>query len=172
MHVVSPRVLVTLSAINLSMMTTPVSAQEFGAAPNRSHVITARSSADSASVVAVVERLHTALARGDSAAVLALLAPDIVILESGAMERRDDYRRHHLAADIEFSRAIPAVHTVASVVVHGDAAWVSSTSVTQGTFKERAINSAGSELIVLARTDARTPWQIRAVHWSSRRRTP
>ena len=41
---------------------------------------------DSAAVAAVVGGFHDALARGDSAAALALLAPDVRILESGGVE--------------------------------------------------------------------------------------
>jgi ketosteroid isomerase-like protein len=125
---------------------------------------------DSASAVAAVDQFRGALGRGDSATVLAMLAPDAVVLESGDVETRTEYRQHHLPADIEYARAIPGTHTLASVVVHGDAAWVSSTTVTQGQMKGRAVNSAGAELIVLSRRDAQSPWQIRAIHWSSRRR--
>ena len=56
---------------------------------------------DSAEVVAVVARFHGALASGDSAAALGLLDRDAIILESGAAETRDEYRSHHLPADIE-----------------------------------------------------------------------
>jgi ketosteroid isomerase-like protein len=126
---------------------------------------------DSTSAVAVVDRFRDALARGDSATVLNLLAPDAIILESGEVETRAEYRRHHLPADIEYAREIRGLHALASVVVHGDAAWVSSTSIAQGELKGRAINSAGAELIVLSRSNAQSPWQIRAIHWSSRRRT-
>lgn len=127
--------------------------------------------ADSASAVAAVERFRAALARGDSAIALSMLSADAIVLESGDVETRAEYRSHHLPADIEFARAIPGTHTLKSVVVHGDAAWVSSTSITQGRMKERAINSAGAELIVLSRRDKQSPWQIRAIHWSSHRRT-
>lgn len=123
--------------------------------------------ADSAQVVAVVERLRDAMARGDSAAVLALLAPDLVVLESGDVERRAEYRRHHLPADIEFARAVRGVHTPVSVVVQGDVAWASATSVSTGTFRTRAVDSAGAELIVLSRAKPRSPWRVRAIHWSS-----
>ena len=45
------------------------------------------------------------------------------------------------------------------------------TSRTTGTYRERAINSAGAELMVLSRTA--DGWNIRAIHWSSRSvRTP
>ena len=124
---------------------------------------------DSASAVSVVERFRTALAGGDSATALAMLAPDAIILESGDVETRAEYRSHHLPADIEYARAIHGTHTLRSVVIHGDAAWVSSTSITKGRMKNRAINFAGAELIVLSRPARQSPWQIRAIHWSSHR---
>jgi ketosteroid isomerase-like protein len=126
--------------------------------------------ADSADAVATVGRFRAALASGDSAAALALLAPDAIVLESGGAESRAEYRRHHLPADIEYARAVPGNHALVQAIVHGDAAWVSSTSVTTGAVKGRAIDSAGAELIVLSRRDRQAPWQIRAIHWSSRRR--
>ncbi|MDQ6636022.1 MAG: nuclear transport factor 2 family protein [Gemmatimonadota bacterium] len=126
---------------------------------------------DSASAVAALEGFRAALAGGDSTAALALLSPDAIILESGDVESRAEYRSDHLPADIEFARAIPGTHSLKSVVVHGDVAWVSSTSITQGRIKDRVINSAGAELIVLSRRDKESPWQIRAIHWSSHRRT-
>lgn len=126
---------------------------------------------DSAAAVATVERFRAALARGDSAAVLGLLAPDAIILESGSVESRAEYRSHHLPADIEYARAIPGEHKLMQATVHGDVAWVSSTSITQGKIKKRAVNSAGAELIVLSRRDRQSSWQVRALHWSSRRRT-
>lgn len=119
-------------------------------------------------VRAVVEQFHAALARGDSTTALALLADDAVILESGGVESRNEYRAHHLPADIAFAMAVPSRPGAREVVVAGDAAWVTSTSVTTGTFEGRAINSVGAELMVLTRTAA--GWKIRAIHWSSRRR--
>ena len=126
---------------------------------------------DSSDAVAVVDAFRTALARGDSAAALQLLAPDVVILESGDVETLAGYRGHHLAADIEFSRAMPGTHTIVHASVEGNAAWVSSTSVSKGRFKGRPIDSAGAELMVLSRASAGAPWRIRAIHWSSHRRS-
>jgi ketosteroid isomerase-like protein len=121
---------------------------------------------DSSAAASVVARFHEALAAGDSAKALAMLAPDVTILESGSAETLADYRAHHLAADIAFARAVPSVRGAASVTVTGDVAWVSSTSTTKGTFQGRAINSIGAELMVLARQGG--TWRIRAIHWSSR----
>ncbi|MGQ0766694.1 MAG: YybH family protein [Gemmatimonadota bacterium] len=126
--------------------------------------------ADSAEVAAVVTRYHDALAAGDSVAALTLLAADATILESGGVETRDQYRGGHLPGDIAFAMALKAERGPVRVVVQGDVAWASSTSVTQGDYRGRAINSAGAELMVLSRTQE--GWRIRAIHWSSRARRP
>lgn len=125
---------------------------------------------DSAAVAAVVERYHGALTSGDSAAALALLAPDALILESGGVETRAEYRSHHLPGDIQFARAVRSERGPLTVTVRGDVAWTVSTSTTQGEFRGRAINSAGAELMVLVRTP--DGWKIGAIHWSSRSRRP
>jgi ketosteroid isomerase-like protein len=122
--------------------------------------------ADSSAVVATVRAYHAALATGDSLAALGLLAPDAVILESGDVETRAEYHAHHLAADIAYAQALPSVRGAVTVRVSGDAAWATSTSTTKGTYRERAVNSVGAELMVLSRTAS--GWVIRAIHWSSR----
>jgi ketosteroid isomerase-like protein len=125
-------------------------------------------STDSIAVSEAVRQFHDALTRGDSAAALALLADDAVVLEAGGIESRAEYRAHHLPADIQFATAVPAKAGPLQVVLAGAVAWVTSTSEVAGTFEGRAINSVGAELAVLTRTAK--GWQIRAVHWSSRRR--
>ena len=125
--------------------------------------------ADSAQVAATVERFHQALAAADSAAALALLTPDVEVLESGGVETRAEYRSHHLAADIEFARAVRSERGPLRVRVRGDVAWATSTSTARGEFRGRAVDSAGAELMVLVRTPE--GWRIAAIHWSSRRRS-
>lgn len=124
---------------------------------------------DSVDAVAVLHRFHDALEKGDSATAISLLASDVTILESGAIETLAEYRSHHLAADIEYAKAVPSKRTVVRVSVAGGTAWVASTSITQGQNNGRAVNSAGAELIVLRRVGA--DWRISAIHWSSRRRS-
>lgn len=127
-------------------------------------------SRDSADVAAAVHAYDSALRAGDSTAALALLAPDAVILESGGMETREEYRSHHLPGDIAFVRSVPSVGGPVHVRVRGDFAWAWSTSTTQGEYRGRQINSSGAELMVLTRTAA--GWKISAIHWSSRARRP
>jgi ketosteroid isomerase-like protein len=123
---------------------------------------------DSAAVVDVINRFNHALASGDSAAALALLTDDVIILEAGGVETREEYRSHHLQSDIAFAKAIQSQRKPVSVKVRGDMAWAASTSNTRGTFRDRPIDSLGAELIVLTKTAA--GWRISAIHWSSRRR--
>lgn len=124
-------------------------------------------SPDSAAIVATVAAFHHALNTGDSAGAMALLAPDAVILESGALETRAEYAAHHLAADIEFSRAVPSHRVTTRVYQEGAVAWVASVSTSRGTFRDRPVASQGAELLILSRTAS--GWRIRAIHWSSRR---
>lgn len=125
-------------------------------------------SPDSLAVVAAVDAYHTALSAGDSSAVERLLTPEAVILESGGVETRAEYLGGHLRGDIAFAQGVPRERGPITVQVRGDVAWASSTSVTQGTYREREINSASAELMVLVRTT--TGWKIAAIHWSSRAR--
>lgn len=126
------------------------------------------SATDSAAVAAVVARYHDALSVGDSTTALSLLTSDAVVLESGGMETRAEYRSHHLASDIDFARTVKSIRSPVKVNVNGSTAWTSSTSTTQGEFKGRAINTMGAESMVLTR--GAEGWRIRAIHWSSRNR--
>lgn len=130
--------------------------------------VTFRPETDSAAVAAVVERYHAALAAGDSATALSLLAPDVVILEAGGAETREEYRSHHLPGDIAFASALKSERAPLQVRIRGDVAWTIGTSSTQGTYRERQIDSLGAELMVLTRTPS--GWRISAIHWSSRQR--
>ena len=120
---------------------------------------------DAAEVEATLRGFHQALAAGDAAGALRLLASDAVILESGARETRDEYAAHHLSEDIEFARAVPMQRGPIQVTVSGSAAWASSTGKLKGTFRARSVDVTVAELIVLSRTAA--GWEIRAIHWSS-----
>ena len=127
-------------------------------------------SADSAAVATTVETFHSALATGDSVTVLDLLSADARIVEGGGIETRAEYRSGHMRGDMRFASAVSRETGAIRVVVLGDVAWATSTSVTQGESRGRTIDSQGAELMVLTRE--RDGWKIRAVHWSSRSRTP
>jgi ketosteroid isomerase-like protein len=125
---------------------------------------------DSAAIVATVRRFHDVIAAGDSLGALALLTEDAVVLESGGLETKAEFRQHHLPADISFAQSTSGDRRVHSVTRRGDVAWVTSTSTATGNFRGRAVDSTGAELMVLVRTPS--GWRINAIHWSSRARRP
>ena len=147
-----------------------VVARDLGAGPVRPIASTHRPplASDSADALAALTKFHAALAAGDTAAALLVLAPDVTILEGGEIQSRAEYAAHHLMADIEYARAVHSVYTPTHVVVQGDVAWIASTSASEGTMRGRTVNSVGAELAVLSHGTA--GWQLRSVHWSSHAR--
>lgn len=139
-------------------------------AQGTSDVRSVASTSDSAAVVGTASRFHAALEAGDTTAVKTLIAPDLQVLEGGEVETRVQYFAYHLAADIEFAKAVPSKRTVVSYTREGSVAWLVSTSTTTGNFRGREVNSVGAELMILSRTPE--GWKIRAMHWSSARRQP
>jgi ketosteroid isomerase-like protein len=133
-----------------------------------SELLEAQQGGDQAAVRAVVARLHTAVTTGNAAAAMAVVAADAVFLEAGSVETRAQYEKDHLPADIEFEKSVPIKRGELRVVVSGDAAWSTCSYELKGTFQGRAIDSIGTEMMILSRTAG--GWQIRAVSWSSRAR--
>jgi hypothetical protein len=125
---------------------------------------------DSAAIVRVSSRFHEILSTGDTAGINRLLAADLKVIEGGAVENRQEYLSHHLAAVIEFAKAVKEERTSFSHKCDGTVAWLVSTSNSTGRFHDRDINSEGAELMLLSRTSE--GWKIRAIHWSSARRQP
>jgi len=164
------KVIVTVAALTFYSGAGVLLANDFRIVPNAFTLPAPTALKDSAAAAATVTAYHRALAAGDSAAALAILAPDATILESGGMETREEYRSHHLPSDIAFARAVRSVDGPVRVKVQGDVAWAVSTNVVQGQFRGRPVNSVGAELMVLNRISGE--WKIVAIHWSSRARRP
>ena len=116
---------------------------------------------------AVVDAFHASLKAGDTAAALALMAPDVMIFEEGGAERsRDEYASHHLASDAAFAAASEATVARRSGWADGDIAWITSEGRTTGQFNGRAVDRLTTETMVLKRhADG---WRIHHIHWSSR----
>ncbi len=152
-------------SIALFAVVAPNSSRENG--PDKSKP-SSSSRADSVAIVRTAARFHSALERGDTTTISTLLARDLLVLESGEIETREQYFAHHLEADIEFARSVRGTRTVVSYTREGNVAWLVSASTASGKFNGRDINSVGAELMILSRIT--TGWQIRSIHWSSARR--
>jgi ketosteroid isomerase-like protein len=132
-------------------------------------VASTRSDVRSAAAVAkVVNDFQHALSSGDSITALHLLADDAVVLESGDVETRSEYRSHHLPVDIEFAKTVASKRSPLQIRVKGSVAWTARTSTAKGQFKGKAVNSAGAESMILTKEAA--GWRIRSIHWSSHKR--
>ena len=76
---------------------------------------TAATPEDPAEVVAAVAAFHRALAEGDTAEVRRLLADDVLVLEGGKLEDREESLGHHLGADMAIAAAVPGDREVVRV---------------------------------------------------------
>lgn len=114
----------------------------------------------------VVNAFHAALKRGDATAALNLMAEDVVIFESGGVERnRAEYETHHLKSDAAFSAATTRTPVSQTIASDGNLSSVMSVEFVKGTFRDRPVNSRSVETMVLRKTEGR--WRIIHIHWSS-----
>ncbi|HKX92285.1 MAG TPA: nuclear transport factor 2 family protein [Sphingomicrobium sp.] len=115
---------------------------------------------------ATVKSFHAALQAGDAKAAADLLADDALIFEEGGAERsKAEYAARHLSADIAFAKAVPAQVTRRSGHVAGDLGWVVTEGRLTGTYKDKAIDRATTETMILRRVGSE--WKIVHIHWSS-----
>ena len=115
-----------------------------------------------------VEAFHAALTSGDKAAAVALLSPEVLIFESGYVERsRTEYASHHLDGDIAFSKTASRKVLGQGQRTEGKTAIVWQETETTGTSKGKEIHVLGTETAVLEKTGDK--WTILHVHWSSRK---
>lgn len=138
------------------------------AASSRPEVADATAAAEDleATARATVQRFKAALASGDSAAVLALLHPEVRVFESGHAETAEEYRAGHLPADMEFLAGVEAATTWERLTATDGLALYESTYQATGRFRDREIDVRGVETLVLTPVDGE--WRIRHIHWSSR----
>ena len=116
-----------------------------------------------ADVTAVVEAFYGGITASDTAAVMRLIAPDAVFVESGKIETRTEYEANHLPADIEFESKVKAQRGPLRVTFDGrDTAWVISTAEYDEGNPEKYINT---QLMIL--THDTGDWRIRSISWSS-----
>ena len=110
---------------------------------------------------------HAALTAGDKAAATALMSPDVVVFESGHVERtRDEYVREHLAEDIAFSKTTTRKVSRHAEHAEGNSATVLEETVTTGAFKGKPVHALGLETALLEKQG--DGWLIVHLHWSSR----
>ena len=122
---------------------------------------------DATAAVAVAERFHGALSSGDMATVEALLAADVLILESGGAERsREEYMGHHAVSDAAFLKGAHRQLLRQRARVAGEFAWVGTESELHAKKDGKPLTVQSTETMVLKQTT--DGWRIVHIHWSSR----
>ena len=114
----------------------------------------------------IVDAFHKALKDGDTKQAMALLSDDVLIYESGGAEAsKAEYASHHLEADIAFLKGIKQSVSARSAQASGDMALITTQGAATGTYKDKSIDSASTETMVLRLTEGK--WKIVHIHWSS-----
>jgi len=125
-------------------------------------------SACAASPKATLAAFHDALASGDKAHAVSLLAPGIAIYESGYVERsREEYASHHLGGDIDFAKNSTRKVLAQTERIDGNMAVVWEESETTGTVRGKPVHLFGTGTAVLEKKG--DTWAIVHIHWSSRK---
>ena len=117
--------------------------------------------------IGTVNAFQAAVANGDEGIAKNLLAPDVLIYESGGQERsRDEYTSHHMKGDMAFLGKAQIQRLDQKQHGHADLAVVSTRSRITGQHKDKAVDIHSTETMVLKRIAG--GWQIVHIHWSSR----
>lgn len=118
-------------------------------------------------VLAVVEQFSTALKAGELDRAGALLADDVLVLESGGAElSRQEYLGDHAKHDAAFLKEARVEVKRRTARVDGGFAWVGTESELSTTKAGKPLTLLSTETMVLKRTGA--DWHIVHIHWSSR----
>jgi hypothetical protein len=115
-----------------------------------------------------LDSFHAALAAGDKAKALELLAPEVAIYEAGFVERsRDEYANHHLQGDMAFAKSSARKVLKQTERTDGNTAIIWAETETKGTSRGKELHVLGTETAILEKKG--DSWAIVHVHWSSRK---
>jgi len=114
----------------------------------------------------VAAQLGDAIAAGDVDTLRLLLAPDVLIFESGGVESSlAEYEGHHMPADMTFMGAMEREVMSRHVFDSSDSATVVTRSRVRGMYKEQDIDLTSTETLVMKKVGGQ--WKIVHIHWSS-----
>lgn len=114
----------------------------------------------------VASQLGDAIATGDVDKLRVLLAPDVLIFESGGVESSlAEYERHHMPADMAFMKGMKREVLSRHVFDSGESATVVTRSRIRGIYKKQDIDLSSTETLVIKKMSGQ--WKIVHIHWSS-----
>jgi mono/diheme cytochrome c family protein/ketosteroid isomerase-like protein len=113
----------------------------------------------------VANAFHAALKRGDRKAVLAMLAPEVVINEGGESQTRDVYAASHLSHDIAFLEGADVRPLDMASMPMGDTAMVGSRSEVRTVHHDEQVAALNTEMLTLRKSAG--GWLITRIDWTS-----
>lgn len=121
---------------------------------------------DTTTPAGTVNAFNAALKAGDGEAARSFLDDQVLIYESGYVERSaEEYAGHHMPADMKFVGAMTMEMLAQTETISGDMATVVSEGRTFGTYNDKAYNMMSTGTMVLRRDGG--GWKITHIHWSS-----
>ena len=127
----------------------------------------AHAHADAGTAAQALTSFYAALTSGDKIAAASVLADDVLIFESGYVERsKSEYLKSHLDEDIDFAKATHRILLRQSEKVSRALAIIESETETAGRFHDKDVHFFGTETAVLVLSNGR--WVLQHMHWSSR----
>lgn len=114
----------------------------------------------------VAAKLHQAISAGDVETLRTLIAPEVLIFESGGVEASlAEYEGHHMPADMAFMKGMKPELLLQQIFEAGGFVVVVTQFRIQGVVKEQNIDLSSTETLLMKNIDGQ--WQIVHIHWSS-----
>ena len=114
---------------------------------------------------AAARAFQSALQRGDRAAVLALLAPEVSVSEGGHTQSYEEYASSHLGEDMAFLKDATITPVSLGSMPMGDTAMVGSESTIKTVSKGKPVTLRSREMLTLKQVSG--AWKIITVRWQS-----
>lgn len=112
------------------------------------------------------DEFHEALRQRDRNAVIAMLAADALLFETGYVETsRDTYIKNHFSDDAAFASVTDYRPLRRRVISDSQNALLLTEASIQGIFGDQRVDLVQTETMVLRRT--KTNWEIVHLHWSA-----
>lgn len=114
----------------------------------------------------IAQKIADALETGDVDTLRSVLAPDVLIFESGGMESSlAEYEGHHMTSDIDFMKAMHREVISQQTIDSGDSATVVTRSRVHGVYEDKEIDLNSTETLVMRKLNGQ--WKVVHIHWSS-----
>ncbi len=114
---------------------------------------------------AVARAFQAALQRGDRAAALALLAPEVTVSEGGHTQSHEEYANGHLGEDIAFLKGATVTPISLGSMLMDDTATVGSESSIKTIAKGKPVTLRSREMLTLKQMGG--AWKIISIQWQS-----